>query len=520
MRNVLSAFFYSDPAKCPIIEGQEKISTSYLKYCLDESRLDGTIPDRIYFPENTEQTAQALAEISARGESVTISGGRTGIVGGAVNHALNILSLERNTPLAVNLSSDRKFTVTAGAGARLSDLNNFLKKRCSFADGNLFFPVDPTETTASLGGMAAANASGARTLYYGPCRDWINGLTVVLQDGAVLKLKRGECFCVDGEFILESAGFKKHRLEGIKPPATKHVAGYLLNREMDLIDLFIGGEGTLGVITELELKLAPAWKKCLYLCIFAPERCLEAPLVHDLKEMNLISLEFMDSGSLKILKEFKQEIAAASFVPDFPSDTAKVFYLEIGLEHESGIPEQISSLESILKVHGMDPSHTWAGFSRQYQDAMKKFRHALPERINSLISRRKLKNPDLTKVATDMAVPDEALSEIMSCYYQELGKLGLQSAVFGHIGNGHLHVNILPDCKADLQKAKALYLEFAAKAVSLGGSVAAEHGIGRLKKNLLEVQYSKAELQEMRSLKEFFDPEYRLNPGVLFDKPV
>ena len=115
-----------------------------------------------------------------------------------------------------------------------------------------------------------------------------------------------------------------------------------------------------------------------------------------------------------------------------------------------------------------------------------------------------------------MAVPDNALGLMMQEYCSALTKYKLEYCIFGHIGNGHVHVNILPKSIAELKKAKSLYLKFAGQAVSYKGSVSAEHGIGRIKKDFMPIQFQQEEINGMEQIKKFFDPDNRLNPGVIF----
>jgi D-lactate dehydrogenase (cytochrome) len=145
------------------------------------------------------------------------------------------------------------------------------------------------------------------------------------------------------------------------------------------------------------------------------------------------------------------------------------------------------------------------------------FRHAVPERINATIARRREQHPTLHKIATDMAVEDKDLRWVYELYTSRLTAAGLDHAVFGHAGNNHFHVNILPRDDGELQRAKAIYAEFAAAIVARGGCVSAEHGIGRIKKHFLPLQYDAATLEALRTAKRWLDPEWRLNPGVLVD---
>jgi FAD/FMN-containing dehydrogenase len=128
-----------------------------------------------------------------------------------------------------------------------------------------------------------------------------------------------------------------------------------------------------------------------------------------------------------------------------------------------------------------------------------------------------VQHPTLHKIATDMAVEDKDLMWVYELYTTRLTEAGLDHAVFGHAGNNHFHVNILPKDDAELVRAKAIYAEFATAIVARGGCVSAEHGIGRIKKHFLPVQYDAATLGTMRAAKRWLDPKWRLNPGVLVD---
>jgi D-lactate dehydrogenase (cytochrome) len=513
--------------QCPAVEGRARVAESYAGYAVDESRLQGDLPERIYFPTTTLETAAALAAIRGRGETVTVSGARTGIAGGAVNVGTpNGLSLERlafRPRVAFNKAHDA-WCVRAGAGMTLAALLEVLRKRAFDAEGDppeLSYPVDPTETSASLGGTVATNASGARTLGYGPTRDWVLGLTAVLADGRVLHLARGEA-AADGEaFGLRTADGSTApvALPRARMPATKHVAGYVVHPDMDLVDLFVGGEGTLGVVTEVVLRLRPLPGACLYLCVFLDDEARAPALVRDLKadrRLDPVALEYMDSRSLDLLRAFRDEQGEASGVPPLPDATRAVLYLEVELDGDAARDDLYAALEELLARHGVDTASTWAGFTPRDLDAMKRFRHALPERVNALIGARQASVPGLTKVGTDMAVPDDALPEMLRRYRETLDAQGLEYVIFGHIGNGHVHVNILPRTLDELRAAKAAYAGFARAAVDFGGSVAAEHGIGRLKKSFMAVQYNEEEIAGMRALKDALDPAGTLNPGVLF----
>ncbi|TFG62639.1 MAG: FAD-binding oxidoreductase [Spirochaetales bacterium] len=526
---------------CRKITGFRRIKEGYADYLEDESKLDagstrasGRI-EALYLPKTTEEVQEAASELFSCGIPYCVSGGRTGITGGAVPEGCGALISLEGLKRAPELRYDEAracWTITLGAGWKLKSLQEMLTRGISNAGGKaagsagqggklvlpkLFFPVDPTETSAAIGGMAATNASGARTLFYGPTRDWVLGLEAVLANGSRMRAHRGEGALGEGKNITLSCGGRTITVPSLDPPVTKHAGGYWLKADAELIDLFIGSEGTLGMITELELRLVEPPDETLYLCLF-PESDEPVDLVRALKNcagFKPLALEYMDAKSLALLRDYRDLQHEASGVPDIPEQTAAVLYTEIGFSGEQAFREIKEELYSVFHEHGLRPDATWAGFSPGTLRAMKNFRHALPERINAVLGGRRRSIPGLTKIGTDMAVPDAALREMLRIYRSSLDARGLEYCIFGHIGNGHLHVNILPESREELEQGRELYKDFARRAASFGGSVSAEHGLGRLKREYLALQFGEEGREIMKKVKQLFDPKGLLNPGVL-----
>jgi D-lactate dehydrogenase (cytochrome) len=455
-----------------------------------------------------------------------ISGGRTGIVGGAVAQTGGaLLSLDSLKAEPVVRWSERLqcHTATVAAGLRLEELQERLRRGDAAGlpgPDKLFYPVDPTEVSATLGGTAATNASGARTLRYGPTRQWVESLTVVLADGSRLRVARGESRAAAGRLRIarEGGGALEAAVSAVPQPATKHTAGYLLGPDMDLIDLFIGGEGTLAIVTEVEVRLLAVPARTVGLCVFARSEQAAEQLVAAMRaEPGLAptALEYMDAPSLDLLRAYRDAAREASGVPQIPDAARAVLYVEASFGDEADVDGFVAALEKPLAACGISADDVWAGFEPQEIQAMKKFRHALPERINALVSERKRALPELTKIGTDMAVGPQALGRMMAAYREGLEAEGLEHYTFGHIGNGHVHVNIVPRTADEMARGKALYREFARTAVALGGSVAGEHGIGRLKREFMRIQYDDGAIAAMRRVKEALDPAALLNPGVM-----
>ena len=511
------------------VSGADNVRQGYAKYLEDESRLAADAVEAIDFPTNPRQVATALLDALRAGGRVAVSGGRTGITGAAVPiGAERIISLEllKSTPLVRKLD-DGQWAVHVGAGLTLQELGDALAHGlCEYPDGKpeqaLFYPVDTTETTAQLGGTIATNASGARTLFYGPTRRWVEWLRIVTPDGRLLDLRRGQVAAQDGALRYARADGRVARLDisDLPMPPTKHTAGYYLRPGMDAVDLFVGSEGTLGIIVEAELRLAERPAGRLFFTQFAPGPDAAAELCAACKEhpdITPLALEYIGPRALALLRSKGRQTPAYMEVARLPAEAEAALYTELPFEDEPQLDRIYQALRNILGSLGLEAEHSWAGFSEKDLQQMKRLRHAIPEAINTIIGQRKAQAAELHKVGTDMAVPDRHLKQMMSIYRERLRESGLENVTFGHIGNGHLHVNILPRSAEELAQAERLYLEFAREAVRLGGSVAAEHGIGRIKKPFLAVQYAPEHIEAMRRIKRTLDPAGILNPGVLFD---
>ena len=177
----------------------------------------------------------------------------------------------------------------------------------------------------------------------------------------------------------------------------------------------------------------------------------------------------------------------------------------------------LERLAEMLEEGGADSGTAWIGLNPRERARLAAFRHALPESVNAFIDRVRRTCPEITKVGTDMAVPPESLEEMTGFCHGLLDEAGLKYVAFGHVGDGHLHFNVLPEKPEELAGAKELYRRMARRAVELGGTVSAEHGIGKLKKEFLEIMYGPEGMEEMRRVRRALDSGGLLGPGTLFD---
>ncbi|HEX4933929.1 MAG TPA: FAD-linked oxidase C-terminal domain-containing protein, partial [Gemmatimonadaceae bacterium] len=227
------------------------------------------------------------------------------------------------------------------------------------------------------------------------------------------------------------------------------------------------------------------------------------------------AIEFLDGRSQALARESGKP--AVERVLQGAGDAVCSVFVEVGYADEDELVRIADRLFEMVVTAGGDPNASLAGADEGELKDIRAFRHSVPERINAIIAKRRESHPGLHKIATDMAVPDDQLAWVFARYGEILGAAGLDFAAFGHVGNNHFHVNILPRDEQELARAKACYAVLAREIVARGGCVAAEHGIGRIKKSFLPVQYPPEVLERFRAVKRWVDPQWRFNPGVLLD---
>ena len=515
------------------------MSSEYEAYLRDESRSAGKA-ESISFPQD-EQEMRAVLERLAMGGGcapVTVQGARTGLAAGAVPAGGHIMNLSRaNRSLGLRQDEAGTFHLRVQPGVILSELRRYLANKTIPVDGwdaesmralerlyagpEHIFPTDPTEISACLGGMAACNASGARSYRYGPMRPHVSSLRVVLADGDVVALRRGEVFARGRHLALTTEQGRTIELDlpSYRMPDTKNASGYYVADDMDAIDLFIGSDGTLGIISELEVALAPApavtWGVS---CFFADEdaavdfTAAARPALAD-----AAALEYFDAAALNILRRQRTASTAFAALPALDDAWACCVYVELACESERRALDDLERLGAVLEAHGGSAKATWVARTDTDRETQRFFRHAVPESVNMLIDERRRTDPAITKLGSDMSVPDERLADVMALYRTGLAEAGLESAAWGHIGNNHLHVNVLPRNAADYAAGKRLFEKWARAVTDMGGAVSAEHGVGKLKRSFLAVMYGEQHICEMASLKRQLDPYLQLGQGNLFE---
>lgn len=484
----------------------ESFQPALADYLRDESRRVGRA-DRIAFPRTEADVLAALAEARAAQLPVTTQGARTGVTGGAVPEGGLILNLAHMDQILSAANGEMRVQ----PGATLAAIRAAVPPR-------FYFAPDPTEPSASIGGMISCNSSGALSFLHGPTRNHVLGLRVALPNGDVVDLRRGRDKTQGLRFQLGSVAGE---LPPLRRPAVKNAAGYFVDPDMDLVDLFVGAEGTLGVVTEATLRLLPAPGAVWGLMAFLPSTAAVVGFVEALRQAprngaaQLAALEYFDSNCLAFLREHADELASKGIaVPALPDGSACV-YAEWHAPDAAAAEAALMAAAERLPEFGADPDACILADNPHDLEKLKLFRHSAPEMVNSAIDERRKIHPGLVKLGTDMSVPDARLADVLALYEKDLAASGLEHLIFGHIGANHLHVNILPRHPADYDAGRALYARWAAQVIAWGGSISAEHGIGKLKRDLFRQMAGDAALAQMRALKKLFDPDNLLNPGTL-----
>jgi D-lactate dehydrogenase (cytochrome) len=492
------------------------VASDFPDYLRDESRLVGTA-ESISFPESAEEVASILRTMHGSCTPVTVQGARTGITGGAVPQGGHVLNLSRMHRARGVAREGKRWVVSLEPGFLIADLGAALHAR-SFpelaASPEQFLPPDPTEKTASIGGAVSCNASGARSFAYGPMRRYVRALTVALADGRIVELRRGR----------ERASGRKLALLGgevdlpsYTMPAVKNASGYFAADDMDAVDLFVGSEGTLGVVVLAELMLEQLPASIWGVTAFLPGEAEALAFVRAVRERPReelpVAIEYFGPTALKLLAEHQQDFAG---FPAGVDASSPAIYVEYHGASEDAVGERLEAMTGALASSGGSEDRTWIASDEVELKRLQDFRHAVPESVNRLIDERRRTDPSITKLSTDMAVPDDRLEDVMAMYRRGLERLGLDHAIFGHIGNNHVHVNILPRSQRDYDAGKALYAEWAGEVIGMGGTVSAEHGVGKLKRELLARMYGERGIEEMRAVKRFFDPAGILAQRNLF----
>jgi D-lactate dehydrogenase (cytochrome) len=519
--------------------------------CLDPAIVDGYLRDAsgevgqasaLFRPQCEADIAAVLKRAGREDVGVTVVAMQTSTTASSVPREGWVLSTE-------NLADEpsvaaQSLRAVCGAGHVLGAFQDLL------AEAALLYPPDPTSRyECSLGGSVACNASGPRSHRYGATRNWVRGMRVVLCCGEVLDLRRGQWLARRGDqFHIEhacgeQAGGVESIFSSIPVPSffisgeIKNAAGYSGGDEVDLIDLFIGSEGTLGVVVEVEVELVPlpAGVFNFFACFENESDALD--MIETSRDadpgVSLVRadcLEWFDRASLDLIGgampafEVPERAEVAIFVEqltnDEPDDDLAGRWLDL-----------LEGCGALIDL----PGGVRVAQTQEQREELRRVRHAVPTGVNERAARN-----GMPKLGTDLAVADADLRRIVGLYHraaqEPLSLLAavtvetlrsqapdaqlpskLEAVTFGHVGDNHLHMNFLPKNALELRLTRAVYAALTSEVIAMGGSISAEHGIGKIKRAAFRQQVGEAGFVDMLAVKRALDPRNMLGRGNLFD---
>ena len=523
-----------DASASPSIARDPDIVAAHLE---DAAHFPGGFASGIAAPASEADVAALLRAADA----VLPIGAQSSLTGGATPRGELLLSTARLNRI-LDIGDD---WVRAEAGVTLVELD------AALARAGRYYPPVPTFTGAFVGGAVSTNAAGAATFKYGATRDWVRAITVVLANGDVLDIERGRAHTCDGQFeIALTDGRVTVRVPGYRlPHVAKVSAGYFAAPDMDPIDLFIGAEGTLGVLTAVTLRVLP--ERPAMCLAFVPFDDRDAALAFvssiraaaqttwrtgDPNGLDVSAIEQVDARCLAILREDGADRACGVAIPAGaaiallvalelpPRTTPAQAFDEIGRARDRDAPDTplVRFCRALDAAGVLDRVEIAVPGDTARQQQLLALREAVPAGVNARVGRAKQRvDARIEKTAADMIVPFERFEDLLAFYDEEFARRGLDAAVWGHISDGNVHPNVIPRSMADVESGKEAILAFGREVIRIGGSPLAEHGVGRnpVKQQLLRELYGDEGIEEMRRVKRAIDPEWKLAPGVLFEPP-
>jgi D-lactate dehydrogenase (cytochrome) len=440
---------------------EDRLSTSQAireHHGRDESPYDPMLPDAVVFAQTTEEVAEAVKLCASHDVPIIAYGTGTSLEGHilALRGGVTIDLTQMNQVLAVHADDQ---TATVQAGVTRKQLNQEIK------DTGLFFPIDPG-ADASLGGMSATRASGTNAVRYGTMRENVLALTVVTSDGRIIKT-------------------------GTR--AKKSSAGY------DLTRIFVGSEGTLGIITEVTVRLYPQPEAIsAAVCSFPTTADAVNTVIRTIQlGVPVARVEFLDEKGVKAINAH-DKLA-------LPEKPLLLFEFH---GSDNGVREQAETVQEIAAEHNAsgfewatrpeDRSRLWAARHNAYF-AMLQMR------------------PGARAISTDCCVPISRLAECILDTQADCEKNDIIHAIVGHVGDGNFHVVMMvdPQDAADVAKAEGVNARMVGRAISMDGTCTGEHGVGMHKMDFLVQEHGEEAIETMRRLKHAFDPKNIMNPGKI-----
>lgn len=486
-------------------------SEVYRSYTRDESRYTGFFSE-IAFPETAQELADVLRDARGRGLPVTLQGARTGITGSGIPAGGLVLSTDRLRSIGpVERDAEGNACIRVGAGVRLSELDGALA-----ASGLCFLPA-PGERSASLGGLFSNCTRGVNNYKLPRLSLEVLEAELVTAAGELWTVRRGDYLFGPEGCPLPGGGFLRLSAYPERSPAP----GFLPVIGQDLLELFAAGEGMLAAVTGLRLRLVrrqgepwavmlffPSWKRALRFASALRARETESEDREGLSDC----IEVLDRHCLHLLTKSRGAIQRLREIPDFPAYAAAAVYLELsGMDAERAEGKLLEIVELFEEMGGREED-TWAASGEPEIERVRALRHALPESINMQADQ----TPEALLQYMDFTVPADVLHAFALEAELALDTSGADGWLFGHAGEGRLHLALLSDSSTQ-EPANALARSLARRALQLGGGSLSENGVGKTRRQAFLESLRPGELELLRQIKAQLDPEGLLNPGNMWE---
>ncbi|MDR2456756.1 MAG: FAD-binding oxidoreductase [Deltaproteobacteria bacterium] len=493
----------------------------------DETRAIGQA-ESWSMPEQFQEAAEILSYCAAEGLKVTFQGARTGLCGAATpisGHVLGLSAMSR--PVSLKEGPDGSFLLKVRPGMSLEALNGALSRRRFegfeesgpelkeleelFRRGPHFWPPNPGEASATLGGLASTNAQGPNFWRYGPAGRSVLAIELLTPDGALHQIERPRAAFKAGKLHLP--GNKTLKLS----PSDLGEGN-----KLELIDLILGSQGTLGLITALTLVLAPKPPSVWGLAFFFENEERAAAFVdsclNEAEEKSggrlapMVSLDYLDSSSLGLVAHLKKTAAKLKAIAQPPAGAACAVLIELHGRDEGASEEAAGRLMELCAQAGGDPDRSWA-LTGEEAEKIQIFRHAVPEALGAIVDHLKAKGAPPFRIGLDASFPGLSFSAFVKSLRASLKKFGLEGALFGHAPQNRLHLTLIETQFQKIGLAFALFHTLYNNSEKSKGALFPEHGAGKFK-TLEWLRLTRPEeVRARRLIKSALDPGLLLNPG-------
>jgi FAD/FMN-containing dehydrogenase len=444
------------------------------------------LPAAVAIPENQDDVVALVGQARESHLALIPRGAGSGMAGGNVGQGVIVDLSHGFSDLVIDPHSRR---ARAGASVTWAELNDAAKPY------GLRLPPDPSSGAfATSGGMVATNAAGPRTLRYGSVRKWVEALEIVRADGEIRTVKRGARSTEQYALTPDT----RHLIAERFPKTRKASSGYALNHygeSQDEVDLLIGSEGTLAIVTAVHWRLDPIPADVAGAALGFADLESMAEAVPYLVSLKPSALELLDESLLQFVPEAPK--VACLLLVEFERESAAAARGVVG-DAVRGLKQSVSHVETAVNRAGLEKLWT---VRREASPALAR----LPPTQRSL------------QLIEDGCVPLDALGAYVAGLKAAADRRGIPVAIFGHAGDGHVHVNTLPDTTRDgwREALRGLFDEVTDLLIRLGGVPSGEHGVGRLRAGILERFYGPEVMQLFRDVKRAYDPLSIFNPGVI-----